>query len=151
MVLAGPNISGLVSLSDLQRLPVRAALFALIIGFEITMAEAIRAKFATDEDWMIFLKNGRQQSLRSEIEKSKNKDGFVDALLFTQFCDKKEILIKSFQFGRSKQLDKIQALNNNVAHPNEYAATPEQARGVCAVVRDLLVLRAEIAGSGQTL
>jgi hypothetical protein len=63
-----------------------------------------------------------------------------------------EIIIESFQIGRSKtklrnQLNKIQTLRDNVAHAKEYAATPEQARDVRAVVRDLLALRAEIAGT----
>jgi hypothetical protein len=123
LVLAGPRISGLVSLSDLQKLPVRAALFALITGFEITVAEAIRGKFATDEDWMVWLNDGRKEIIQQEIAKSKKDDGFVDALLFTQFCDTKEIIIKSFQIGQSKtklrdQLDKIQVLRDNVAHAN---------------------------------
>jgi hypothetical protein len=152
LVVAGPLVSGLVSLSDLQKLPVRAALFALITGFEITMAEAIRGKFVEDEDWMVCLNDGRKDKIKEEIAKSKNDDGFVDALLFTQFCDKKEILIKSFQFGPGKtqlrrQLEQIQKLRDGVVHANEYAATPEQARDVCAIVRDLLDLRAEIAGT----
>jgi hypothetical protein len=156
LVLAGPSISGLVSLSDLQRLPVRAALFALITGFEITKAEAIRRKFAKDQDWMPCLNKRRREELEKEIRKSKNDDGFVDTLLFTQFCDKKEVVIKYFEFEQSKkkprlQLDRIQKLRDNVAHANEYAATPEQARGVCAVVRDLLVLRAEIADRVKAL
>ena len=50
LVVSGDNIVGLVSLSDLQKLPVRVALFALITGFEMTMAEGINAKFATDDD-----------------------------------------------------------------------------------------------------
>jgi hypothetical protein len=155
LVLAGPRISGLVSLSDLQKLPVRAALFALITGFEITMTEAIRRRFVKDEDWMIHL-NDRRRDIQEEIVGSKKDDGFVDALLFTQFCDKKEIVIESFQWGPSKtklrkRLEQIQELRDGVVHANEYAATPDQARNVCAVVRDLLVLRAEIAGTGGIL
>ena len=42
LVVLESEISGLVSLSDLQRLPVRAALFALITQSEIKMADAIR-------------------------------------------------------------------------------------------------------------
>ena len=150
LVLAGASISGLVSLSDLQKLPVRAALFALITGFEITRAEAIREKFVEGESWMACLNGGRRDLMQDEIAKSKNDDGFVDALLFTQFCDKKEIVIESFQFGSSKtrlrkRLDKIQELRDGIAHANEYAATPERAKCVCGVVRDMLDLRAQIA------
>ncbi len=55
LVVSGPEISGLVSLSDLQRLPVRAALFAMVTHLEITMAHAIRSECNRSEDWLIRL------------------------------------------------------------------------------------------------
>ncbi len=150
LVISGPNIVGLVSLSDLQKLPVRAALFALITGFEIAMFEAIKRGFANDEDWKAHLSEGDQQKIDEEIEKSHKGDGFVDALLFTRFCDKSEILLKAFQLPHSKtvirnKLKQIQTLRDSLAHANEYAASPDQARHVCAVVRDLLTLRENFA------
>lgn len=152
LVVSGPKIIGLVSLSDLQKLPVRAALFALITGFEITMAEAIKGKFGNSEDWMDCLSNGRQDKIKREIEESRRDDGFVNTLLFTQFCEKADIITKSFQLARSKtklrgELNEIQKLRDKLAHANEYAATPDHARNVCAVVRVLLALREEIAST----
>jgi len=149
LVISGPEIVGLVSLSDLQKLPVRAALFALITGFEIAMFEAIKREFTDDEDWKSHLSNGRREKIDEEIEQSHEGDGFVDALLFTQFCDKSDILLKGFQLPESKtafsgKLKQIQALRDNLAHANEYAASPDEARHVCQVIRDLLRLRDEI-------
>lgn len=150
LVVSGPNIVGLVSLSDLQKLPVRAALFALITGFEIAMFEAIKREYPDDDDWKRHLSEGRRKKIDEQIEQSHEGDGFVDALLFTQFCDKSELLLKSFRLPESKtvfrsKLEQIQALRDNLAHANEYAASPDQARHVCAVVRDLLALREGIA------
>src|SRR5262245_37328916 len=45
LVVSGHEISGLVSLSDLQKLPVRAALFALVTCLEMIMANVIRREF----------------------------------------------------------------------------------------------------------
>lgn len=150
LVVSGANIVGLVSLSDLQRLPVRAALFALITGFEISMFEAIRKAYPNNEHWKRFLKGGRRDKINEEIEKSHIGDGFVDELLFTQFCDKSAILLEGFQLPQDKsvirgQLERIQALRDKLAHANEYASSPEQARNVCADVRSLLALRESIA------
>ncbi len=145
LVVSGTRIVGLVTLSDLQKLPVRAALFALITGLEITMFEAIKKKFPTGEGWLDSLSGGRQQKIKDEKEKSKKEDGFVDALLFTQFCDKADILTKSLPFSRrKKELRNIQNLRDSLAHANEYAVTPEDARKVWAVVKSLLKLREEI-------
>ena len=149
LIVSESEILGLVTLSDLQRLPVRAALFALITGLELTMAEAIRKKYEPDKDWLRLLGECRQEKINKEVEKSKQGDAFVNALLFTQFCDKRDILIDSFSFSLSRtklrrQLEDIQELRDNLAHANEYAATRTDAKNVCGVVRDLLKLREEI-------
>jgi CBS domain-containing protein len=154
LVVSGGKIAGLVSLSDLQKLPVRAALFALITGFEMIMAGAIRRKFPAADKWLSCLSDGRQNQIRDEIAKSRQDDGFVDALLFTQFCDKTDIVAKSFGLPQSKKqtrkdLKKIQKLRDNLAHANEYAATPQHAESVCVTVRSLLVLKDEIASAAK--
>lgn len=152
LVVSGSKIVGLVSLSDLQKLPVRAALFALITGFELTMLEAIKQKFGSDEGWMSCLNGNRRGKIEDEIAKSQQEDGYVDSLLFTQFCDKADIVRKSFDLSPSKtaictQMAEFQDLRDNLAHANEYAATPEHARKACTTVRNLLALREEIANA----
>ena len=149
LVVSGTGIVGLVTLSDLQKLPVRAALFALVTGLEISMSEAIRRSFRTPCEWLPFLSQGRQEKIQQEIHKSKDGDGFVDDLLFTQFCDKTRILTKLPCFASRKMelrrgLKEIQELRDKLAHANKYATTPDMQRKVCAVVRDLLKLRKEI-------
>ncbi len=152
LVVSGPKIVGLVSLSDLQKLPVRAALFALITGFEITLAEAITAKFEGENIWMGLLSKRRKDKITEEIAKSRHDDAYVNSLLFTQFLDKANIIVKAFELPQSKtqtqeQLDDIRNLRNNLAHANEYASTPQQAKNVCAVVRNLLALKDVIAAT----
>jgi hypothetical protein len=139
LVVSGSSITGLVTLSDLQRLPVRAALFALLTGFEIVMTELIRKRLGADDGWLTFLNRTRQAKLRDEIADSKRADGFVDALLFTQFCDKADIIRKASLLPRSKgELEElfkeIQALRDAVAHANEYAASPTDAKHVSRLV-----------------
>ena len=148
LIVSGGKIVGLVTLSDLQKLPVRAALFALITGLELTMAEAIRKKYKKDEDWLQLLSKCRQEKINKEVEKSKQGDAFVNALLFTQFCDKRDIIIKSFPFSRKKelrsQLKDIEKMRDRLAHANEYAAAQTEAKNVCKVVRDLLEIREKV-------
>jgi hypothetical protein len=152
LVVSGARIFGLVSLSDLQRLPVRAALFALVTGFEITMMEAIRRWFENEDDWMNSLSDNRREFLNEQKKKSFSQDGLINSLLFTQFADKKRLVTMRYPGQRSKAslkdiLDKVEKLRDFVAHANDYAATPEQARNVCVVVRNLIELRKEIANS----
>jgi CBS domain-containing protein len=148
LVISGARIVGLVSISDLQRLPVRAALFALITGFEMTMADFIRHTCLEDRDWLKLLTDKRQRKIEDERSKAKADDSYVDMLLFTQFCDKKEIVELQFLEARREALrdvlDKIERLRDSAAHANEYASSRGEAEGVCEAVRELLNLRDEL-------
>jgi hypothetical protein len=89
LIVSGHEIVGLVGLSDLQRLPVRAALFGVVTYLEIIMADVVRDEFKGSDQWLDRLPAGRQDRLRKEIAKALGEDGPVDPLLFTQFADKK--------------------------------------------------------------
>jgi hypothetical protein len=73
---------------------------------------------------------------------------YVDIILFTQFCDKKEIVKLQFPTVRREALgdvlNKIERLRDSVAHANEYASSRGEAKNVSEVVRGLLVLRDEL-------
>lgn len=150
LVASGSKIAGLVNKSDLQRLPVRAALFALITGLELTMTEAIRAVCGEDRAWRRHLKQPRLQALDDSIRHARKADAYVDDLLFTQLADKKEILLSAAPLLRSKRnfeaaLEDVGRLRDALAHANDYADTPEKADAVCTTVRAVLKLRQELA------
>jgi hypothetical protein len=143
LVVSGSQIVGLVTLSDLQKLPVRAALFALITGFEITMVDYIKATLPEADAWMQMLKPNRREKIKEEISIAVSRDVFVDELLYTQFCDKIDIIkrlwIKNADIDTiARKFRQLEKLRNSVAHANEYAASPSAAKNVCEVVRDLL-------------
>jgi hypothetical protein len=140
LVMAASHISGLVSLSDLQRLPVRAALFALITHAEMTMADAIRREFSSSDGWKARLSDGRRQNVDEKRKASTTGNNFVDELLFTQLIDKVIIILKSPHFNADKSvfehdLRAVNRLRDNLAHANEYAATRDAAALVCCTVR----------------
>ena len=145
LVVSGGGIGGLVAWSDLQKLPVRTALFGLITGFELTMFDAIKRKYPTGEDWLTLLKPGRQDQVRETIKKSHESDSDVDALLCTQFCDKATILQECFRLEGSKHLlGRIERLRNKVAHANNYVSRRDDANKACRTVKGLIALREEI-------
>ena len=140
LVVSGLEINGLVSLADLERLPVRGALFAMITHLEITMSNAIRSEFNHSSDWIERLSPDRKSKVLKKIADANTRDTFVEDLLFTEFCDKVDILKKNpnFRWGKktfSSDLRKIQSLRDDVAHANDYAATRDAAVQVCNIVR----------------
>lgn len=153
LVVSDEGIGGLVSLSDVQKLPVRAALFALITDLEISMTMAIRTKFENGNGWIYCLNEGRQQKICELVEKSKRNDAFVDELLLAQITDKVDIIraLKS-DFGIDwtntffhKNKERIRKLRDALAHANEYAATVDQAKDLCSVVREIVYLRGVVS------
>lgn len=138
------RIGGLVSLSDLQQLPVRAALFAIVTQLEMTMGAVVAELFEGDS-WRTCLSSGRQQKLDDMLRQATADHNQVNPLLYTQFCDKADILIKHCDAGKwglrkaawKKDFDDIQKLRNQLAHGSEFAASAEAARQVCALVRTM--------------
>jgi hypothetical protein len=121
-------------------LPVRAALFGLITYLEIAMTGVIRQEFNGSDAWLNRISEHRRQKLQGEIAKARSDEPLVDALLFTQFVDKANIIRKSgrLMVGKSafeSQFKKIQALRDRLAHANDYASSPNAAIDTCKTVR----------------
>ena len=145
LVVSSQEIIGMVAWSDLQKLPVRAALFALVTGFELTMYEAIRRRFGKRDNWTTRLTSCRLSMAETEYRKQCKRGSDVNLLLCTQFCDKRDIVIKScdFEIGKQKLRKKFRAIEqvrDDVAHANNYAMSLEQAEQL----RDTLVILGEL-------
>lgn len=149
LVVSGNQIAGLVSLSDIQQLPVRAALFSAITSFEMAMSMAIEARWADPKQWIAELPEHRQERLRGELEKSRAGDTALSEIAYTQFCDKKTLVIGGgvLDLGRNKlnsSLGRIERLRDSLAHSNEYASSSENAKKVCRTVSDLYELKSAL-------
>jgi hypothetical protein len=140
-VVSQHGIIGLVSLSDLQKLPARATLFSLVTALELKMLELIRSTFPQVEDWQKLISERRRKKISEQLLKAKAADGIVDELLYTQLCDKRDILLKSLLRKHehrdlfSKDMRAIESLRNSLAHANHYADTSAKAADVCRIVR----------------
>jgi hypothetical protein len=140
LIVSEHEISGLVSLSDLQRLPVRTALFGVVTYLEIIMADVIRREFKGSNKWLDRLPDGRQQKLHAEISKARGDNDLIEALLFTQFSDKITIILRSSRLSVERkefecELKEVQALRDHLAHANDYASSAQAASETCRTVR----------------
>lgn len=147
LVVAEDGLLGLISLSDIQALPVRACLFSLVTGLEISMSDLINRRFKSSSDWKTLLPSGRREKLDDQINRSRSASGIVSELLFTQFADKITIIDKAVLRGvpeRRRVLDALRAtmrLRDHLAHANDYAPDTRSALEVCRTIRDLLEAR----------
>lgn len=149
LVVSDQEAIGIVAWSDLQKLPVRAALFALVTGFELTMYETIKRHFRKGKDWTEHLAPRRLEMAEKEYRDQCKRGSDVDLLLCTQFCDKRDILIESFDFGIGRQkLEKkfraIERIRNDLAHASNYATSFEEVEKLRITLEDLRELRRQI-------
>jgi hypothetical protein len=140
LLVTATGIEGLVSISDLQQLPVRAALFALITHVEMTMAQVIRLEFNTAAGWVDRLSQRSRDQLQKRIQKTRTANNEVDPLHMTLFSDKIDILLASPYFTKSREhlstdLNELRNLRDRLVHANEYAADRRSANRVCGIVR----------------
>jgi CBS domain-containing protein len=147
LVVSGNKIAGLISLSDLQQLPVRAALFALITSLEMAMAARIDRHWADQPDgWHNLLDDSARKALEKKVLKAKSDDSFVGSVVLSQFSDKSRVAWEAGFLGGHEEvnhdcLDKIRLLRNDLAHGNQFAETPSKAREVCGLVRTIMKIK----------
>ena len=159
LVVSGGRINGLIAWSDLQKLPARAAVFALVTGFELTMYEAIKAHFPEGDDWGTHLNNNRLECAEKVYEERGSNESDVDLLLCTQFCDKRTILKKCLTFDPQAEspgavpmskgkfeddVKRIEALRNPLAHASSYAMKWDDVANLSKTVTTLVELRQHI-------
>ncbi|MDE2979928.1 MAG: CBS domain-containing protein [Gemmatimonadota bacterium] len=154
LVVSGNGISGLVTWSDLQKLPVRTAVFGLITGFELEMIRAIRRAYPSGDAWSEHLGSDAKERVDRLIQRSRKNDSEVDSLLYTTFRDKAKILLNIDGPGvwvgsRSRNMAQLRTINdflrNPVAHARDYVAAREDVERLQAMIQGLLSLRDQVA------
>ena len=158
LVVSGDRVAGLVSLSDLQQLPVRAALFTLITRLEIAMAQRIEDEWDGDAStgWLALLSEDRRARIVEAIRKAKEEDVFVSEIAFSQLSDKATILVKKRLIvgsatGLRRDFKAIRKLRDDIAHANYYAESPSAAAKACATVRAVVRIKEELSASFKDL
>jgi hypothetical protein len=131
LVLNEHGIRGIVTRSDLLKLPVRLLAFACVTHLEILMADLIRMEFADGpSSWLAKLSEGRQQKIREKETALKGARIEIDTLEFTDFCDKRDLADAAKGFGEEFVADmKIaEKLRNDIAHAATFITSDAEAR-----------------------
>ena len=157
LVVSGGGMAGLVRLSDLQQLPVRTALFALITNVEIAMANWIEAKWPGNAaGWLAILSTDRQSKVDDKIQRFKNNDSFISEILCTELVDKcdivrKQKLIPASQGQLGRDFSAIRGLRDQLAHASLYAEATQKALEFCSLVGRIMEIRRLLAdATGKT-
>jgi hypothetical protein len=132
LVLQGGSIRGIVTRSDLLKLPVRLFAFTLVTHLELLMTDIIRAKYPDHQDehpWLKYLGELRQGKIREKQQNLKQENYDLPLLECTDFCDKRDIVRKICSLS-NKFKDDLETIEkyvrNTVAHAASYARNDQE-------------------------
>ena len=132
LVLEGTRIEGIVTLSDIQKLPVRMALFSLFIHFELLLNEQLRRMLGYT-DPCVHLRPKRAEHVRAKWQEFTENKMEQDIFNAMDLCDKREVAKKLRILDKSSTFieESIKGiefhLRNPIAHGSEYPQTHDAA------------------------
>lgn len=127
LVLDGVTIRGIVTWSDLQKLPVRLYVFSLVTHLEMLMLYLIKSRKPRGEDWLDLLPPARQSKIKKDFERLRAARLDPAMLEFTSFGDKRQIIVALLGLDDSASAEPcdIQTqLRDAVDHTASYADSP---------------------------
>ena len=131
LVVRGASIEGIVTSSDIHKLPVRLLAFALVTHLETAMA-ALIVGTSDGDDWLDLLSNGRQQKVAKKTKALRNESFDPPLIELTDFCDKRDVLAARGFLDEPDRAEavadfkSIEDLRNSVAHAASYAQNDDQ-------------------------
>lgn len=134
LIVRGGHIDGLVTQSDLLKLPVRMLLFGLLTHLELCLRELIRQQMRPD-DWLALVDPRRRLALGAEVGRLQAGRFDLNPLEVTNLSDVIAVLEHKRLFnGRFRtEMDEIRKLRNSVAHAKTYVASPQDVVGFAKV------------------
>ncbi len=122
------QVNGIVTLGDIQKAPVRMWLFGLISLTEMQLLRVIRATYPHNT-WQQYLSDMRLGIAQEMLKRRQASNAEIDLADCLQFCDKRDILLKSEKLHRvlhpesknqgEKLLKDLEVLRNNLAHAQD--------------------------------
>ncbi len=130
IVVQHAKVAGLVTRSDLLKLPVRLYAFTMVTHLELLMTDLIDEDFAGTDGWMACLGPSRQAKVIEKLGRIGAARLDPPPLEFTEFCDKRDILRKhrGLKDGFEKDLKEVEELRNSIAHAADYAGTVDDLK-----------------------
>ncbi len=118
LVVDGTQITGIVTWSDLLKLPVLLLGYSLIAQLERLLARAICARYRESDDWIRRLTSKQQKALTQKAQRAKQDNLSLPLIEFVDLPIKatlvRDLLLS--QTGFEIALENVRLFRNDVAH-----------------------------------
>jgi len=140
LLVDGGSVTGLVTLSDAQKLPVYPLLFGLLIAVELLLVDWLRQACGDQPNaWLEHLNPQQRGVIEKHWQDALKRDLAIDKLALASFSHEIQAAAAMGLFvGHELQLVEIKGLKdlrNLVCHAAEFAPNPEQALRIPPLAR----------------
>jgi hypothetical protein len=121
-------VGGIITMSDLQKSPVRMWLFGMISLMEMRMTRLIEVNCPGDS-WKQYLSESRLQKAEALLEERKRRSQNLELIDCLQISDKGQIIAKNEEIRRLTRMQSrrqteqvvkmLESLRNNLAHSQD--------------------------------
>jgi hypothetical protein len=132
LILRGDRIDGIVTQSDLLKLPVRIVVFGLLTHLETVMGDLVSTHWPRDE-WMAVLSPGRRAKLVEKETALRRRGLNPPRIELTEFADKRDLCKRLIATGRKRferDLDGLRDLRDQLAHAATFVDDADDATGI---------------------
>ena len=122
------TVGGIITMSDLQKPPVRMWLFGMISLMEMRMSRLVELKCQGDS-WKQYLSESRLQKAEALLEERKRRNQNLDLIDCLQISDKGQIIARHEELRRLTKMQSrrqteqvirmLESLRNNLAHSQD--------------------------------
>jgi CBS domain-containing protein len=136
LILRGDRIDGLVTHSDLLKLPVRIVVFGLLTHLEMVMADLVSTHWPADE-WLTALGPGRRAKLLEKETVLRQRGLNPPRIELTEFADKRDLCKRLLAGGRTRfdrEMDELRNLRDQLAHAATFVDDAGGSRGIGSLV-----------------
>jgi len=135
------TVGGILTMSDLQKPPVRMWVFGMISLMEMRSTRLIELK-CPEESWRQYLSENRLQKAEALLEERRRRNQNLELIDCLQFSDKGQILARHEEIRRMTRMQSrrqaeqtikmLESLRNNLAHSQDIISCDwETIVGLC--------------------
>jgi CBS domain-containing protein len=139
LVVRGVEVRGIVTLSDVAKLPVRLVAFTLVIHMEAMLADVIRREGGDDEEWLKRLRPEQRKMVEKRLKRRRKQNiHLLSPIEVTDLSHKITVVGKlRGQRDFENELRPIVKLRNSLAHAADFV---EECGGVKGLLERLALV-----------
>jgi len=140
-LLVDSTVSGMATISDIQKLPVYSVLFSLVVAVEMLLMEWIRKNCRKNQDeWLVHLTKSQRGTIEKHWQDAEKENLAIDRLSCAAFGQEIQAAMGLGLFAKHddqrKKLKALEQLRHQVCHATEFAPNLTQALKIPCQVRD---------------